>query len=82
MSDGARMDDILGQALAKDAVFYRTNSLLYRKFGNTVTFRSGNLYSLCSPWNQDYEKIIHFFHQKWSKSRMQSRISTLFDEKN
>mgnify|MGYP000402043990 CR=1 FL=1 len=35
-----------------------------------VIFRSGNLYSLCSPGNQDYQKIIYFlnfFHPKRSK---------------
>jgi len=42
-----------------DAVF-RTDPLLFHKFGNIVFFRSGNLYSLCSPGNQDYQKIIHF----------------------
>ena len=52
-----------------DAVFYRTWLILYRKFGNMVFFRAGNLYSLCSPGNQDYQKIIYlFFHQKRSKS--------------
>ena len=35
-----------------DAVFYRTDPLLYHKFGNMVIFR--NLYSPCSPGNQDY----------------------------
>jgi len=42
-----------------DAVFYMTYPLLY-KYENMVIFRSGNLYSLCSPGNQDYQKIIHF----------------------
>jgi len=32
----------------------------YHKFDNMVIFRAGNLYSLCSPGNQDYQKIIHF----------------------
>ena len=44
----------------KDAVFYRTDPLLYHKFGNVLIFRSGNLYSLCSPGNQGYQKIIQF----------------------
>ena len=43
---------------AKDAVFF-VGPLLYHKFGNMVILRSGNLYSLCSPGNQDYQKIIH-----------------------
>jgi len=43
-----------------DAVFYRTDPLLYHKFGNMVIFRAGNLYSLYSPGNQDYTKITHF----------------------
>ena len=43
-----------------DAVFFRTDPLLYHKFENMVIFRSGNLYSLCSPGNQDYQIIIHF----------------------
>ena len=42
-----------------DAVFYMTYPLLY-KYENMVIVRSGNLYSLCSPGNQDYQKIIHF----------------------
>jgi len=29
-----------------------------------VIFRSGNLYSLCSPGNQNYPKIIYFFFIK------------------
>ena len=33
--------------------------LLHHKFENIVIFRSGNLYSLCSPGNQNYQKIIH-----------------------
>jgi len=35
--------------------------LLYHKFGNMVIFRTANLYSLCSPANQHYQKIIYFF---------------------
>ena len=34
------------------------------KFGNMVIFRPGNLYSLCSPGNQYYQKIINFFFIK------------------
>ena len=49
-----------------DAVFYRTDAILYHKFGIMVIFRSGHLYSLCSPGNQDYEKISYFFNF-WSK---------------
>ena len=44
--------------------FFRTDPLLYHKFGNMVIFRSGNLYSLCSPGNQYYQKIIFFFIKK------------------
>jgi len=40
-----------------DAVFYRTDPLLDHKFEKMVIFPSGNLYSLCSPGNQDYHKI-------------------------
>ena len=56
-----------------DAVFPRMYTLLYHKFGNMVMFRSGNLYSLYSPGNQDYQKNIHyyFFAFKRSKSTMQ-----------
>ena len=32
----------------------------YHKFGNMVIFRSGILYSLCSPGNQDYQKLTNF----------------------
>ena len=42
--------------------FLRTGPLLYHKFDNIVIFRSGNLYSLCSPGNQDYQKIIYCFN--------------------
>ena len=56
-----------------DAVFYSTDRLLYHKFGNMVRFLSGNLYSLCSPGNQHYQKIIYFFHQERSKSAIQVR---------
>ena len=42
------------------APFFRTHPLLYHTFENMVFFRSGTLYSLCSPANQDYQKIIHF----------------------
>ena len=44
----------------EDAVFCRTDPLLYHKFENMVFFWLGNLYSLCSLGNQDYHKIIHF----------------------
>jgi len=49
--------------------FYRTYPLLYHKFGNMVFFRSGNLYSLCSPGNQHYQKIIYFFIRKGRNRR-------------
>mgnify|MGYP006944958493 CR=1 FL=1 len=42
-----------------DAVF-KTYPLLYHKFENMVVVRPENLYSLYSPGNQDYQKIIHF----------------------
>jgi len=38
--------------------FFRTDPLLYHKVENMVIFRPGNLYSLCNPGNQDYQKII------------------------
>jgi len=41
--------------------FFRTDPLSYHKFENMVIFRQGNLYTLCSPGNQDYQKIIHFY---------------------
>jgi len=47
----------------------------HHKFGNMVIFRPWNLYSLCSPGNQDYQKKICFFQ----KGR--SRRPT-FDNKN
>ena len=40
--------------------YFRTYPYLYHKCGNMVIFRPGNLYSLCSPGNQEYLKIIHF----------------------
>mgnify|MGYP006944979136 CR=1 FL=1 len=40
-----------------DAVFI---GLLYHTFRNMVIVRLGNLSSLCSPGNQDYQKIIYF----------------------
>ena len=43
-----------------DAVFYRTDPLLYHKFGNMIIFQSSKLYSLCSPRNQHYQNIIFF----------------------
>ena len=45
-----------------DAVFYRAYPLLYHKFYNMVIFRWGNLYSVCSPGNQDYQRTIYFFN--------------------
>ena len=39
----------------------KSNPLLYHKFGKMVIFRSGNVYSLRSPGNQHYQKIIDFF---------------------
>ena len=35
-------------------------SFEWETFGNMVIFRSGNLYSLSNPGDQDYQKIIHF----------------------
>ena len=51
--------------------------LLYHQFENIVIFRSGNLYSLCSQGNQDYQKIIYFsiFHQKRLEIDDQSSIT-------
>ena len=40
--------------------FFRAGPLLYHKFENMVIFSSENLYSLCSPGNQHYPKIIQF----------------------
>jgi len=44
-----------------DAVFYWTYPVLYHKYENMAIFRSGNLYSLCSPGNQHNHKIIYFW---------------------
>jgi len=49
--------------------FFRTDRLLYHKFGNMVMFRSGKLYSFCSPGNQDHPKITHFFFIKKGRNR-------------
>jgi len=57
---------------SEDAVFYRTDPLLYHKLGDMVIFRPGNLYSLCSLGNQHYQKII-FFSSKRSKSAIKVR---------
>ena len=56
--------------------FYRTDPLLYHKFGNMVIFRPGTLYSLCNPGNQHYQKIIYFliFSSKRVEIRDQSSI--------
>ena len=43
--------------LISTPIIFRTDPLLHHIFGNMVIFRSGNLYSLCSPGNQDYQKI-------------------------
>ena len=40
--------------------FFRTYPHFYHKFENMVMFRSENVYSLCSPGNQDYQIIVHF----------------------
>ena len=41
--------------------FFRKHPLMCHKFENMVMFRPGNLYSISSPGNQDYQKIIHFY---------------------
>ena len=62
-----------------DAVFYRTDQLLYHKFRNTVIFLSGNLHSLCSPGNQDYQKMTLFlFFIKKARNRPSKLIITTF----
>ena len=48
------------RSLIAKTPFFRTRPLLYLKFENIVIFRSGNLYSLCSPGNQDNQQIIQF----------------------
>ena len=63
-----------------DAVFYRTHPLLYNKFGNMALFWPGNLYSLYSPGNQDYQKIIYFL--KFFIKTGRNRRLSLFYEKN
>ena len=47
-----------------DAVFYRTYQLLYHKFENMVIFQSGNLYSFCSPGNQENYLFVTFSSKK------------------
>ena len=49
--------------------FFRTYPLLYHKVGNMAIFRSGNLYSLCSPGNYHYQKIIYFINFFIKKGR-------------
>ena len=69
-----RRSQIAARLNSIDAVFYRTDPLLYHVFENVVTFRYGFLNSICSPGNQHYQKIIHFsffFHQKRAKSTIQ-----------
>ena len=58
-----------------DAVFSRTDPLLYYKVENMVIFRSGNLYSLFTPVNQHYHRIIYFliFSSKRWKSPIEVR---------
>ena len=45
---------------SKDAVFIGRTHFFTTNTENIVIFRSGKLYSLCSPGNQDYQKIIHY----------------------
>ena len=57
-----------------DAVFYRTYTLLYHKFGNMVIFLPGNLYPIgCSPALSENYLFFLFFHQKGSKSAIKVR---------
>jgi len=58
----------LSSGIGSDAVFYRTNPLIYHKFGNMVIFRSGNLYSLCSHGNQHYHCRFRPFLMKKIKN--------------
>jgi len=64
-----------------DAVFIGrtpTDPHLYHKFEDIVLLRSGNLYSLYSQGNQDYQKnnlFLNFFIKKRSKSTMQKLYS-------
>jgi len=44
--------------------FFRMGPLLYKKFENMVIFRPGNLYSLCSPGNQENYSFLIFFIKK------------------
>jgi len=48
-----------GLNLKTKTPFFMMNPLLYHKLGNMVIFRTGNLYSLCCPGNQYYQKIIY-----------------------
>jgi len=48
--------------------------LLYHTFENMVLFGPGNVYSLCSPGNQDYQKIIIFFIKKGRNRQCKSSI--------
>jgi len=51
--------------MKKTPFFTGRTHFSYHKFVNMVIFWSGNLYSLCSPGNQDYQKnILNFFIKK------------------
>ena len=62
-----------------DAVFYMPYAILYHKFGNMVISRPENFYTLCSPENQHYQKIIYFFNFFVEKDR--NRRSKLDNQK-
>jgi len=73
------MDPFNRQPLTLDQGIYAVlmmDPLLYHKFENMVIFRSAHLYSLWSPRNQDYQKIIlfQFFPQKGRNRQCKSCI--------
>jgi len=64
--------------------FYKTYTILYTKFGNMVMFLLGNLYWLCTTWNQHYQKIIYLFNffikkgrNQWSKLDNQKYVNLI-----
>jgi len=60
-----------------DAVFYRTHPSFAPQIWEYVIFRSGNLYSLCSPGNQHYQGIIYFFNFSSKKVEIGDQISII-----
>ena len=75
---------LMGPVLMLKIVIFYKNNMLWRRFlgrthfcttnfGNVAIFRMGNLYSLYTPGNQDFQKIICFYFLI-KKGRYKSRI--------